>query len=67
MVYKRVKTQKMNTENTNIKSVQYPDDYAFMKEVVRRRYKNAEWKFNILDLIVLMEELTDGQYVRSGS
>ncbi len=41
VVFKKAKPSKKDYRTYNIKTVEGPDDYASMKEVVRRRYKRA--------------------------
>ena len=42
VVFKKMKPSKNDYRKYNIKSVVGPDDYASMKEVVRRRYERRE-------------------------
>ena len=56
VVFKKVKPSKQDYRKYIIKTVEGPDDYASMKEVVRRRYQRAIDEESILpDLII-----TDG-------
>lgn len=56
VVFKKAKPSKKNYRKYNIKTVVGPDDYASMKEVVRRRYQRAiEEQSPLPDLII-----TDG-------
>lgn len=56
VVFKRAKPSKKDYRTFNIRTVVGPDDYASMKEVVRRRYKRLlEEKDALPDLII-----TDG-------
>lgn len=56
VVFKRAKPSKKDYRTFNIRTVVGPDDYASMKEVVRRRYKRLlEEKGALPDLII-----TDG-------
>ena len=56
VVFKKLKPSKKDYRKYNIKTVEGPDDYASMKEVVRRRYKRAiEEESPLPDLII-----TDG-------
>ena len=56
VVFKKVKPSKQDYRKYIIKTVEGPDDYASMKEVVRRRYQRAIDEKNTLpDLII-----TDG-------
>ncbi len=56
VVFKKAKPSKSDYRKYNIKTVEGPDDYASMKEVVRRRYSRAIEEGNPLpDLII-----TDG-------
>ena len=56
VVFKKVKPSKQDYRKYIIKTVEGPDDYASMKEVVRRRYQRAIDEENTLpDLII-----TDG-------
>lgn len=56
VVFKKLKPSKNNYRKYNIKTVVGPDDYASMKEVVRRRYTRLmEEKERLPDLII-----TDG-------
>jgi excinuclease ABC subunit C len=56
VVFKMGKPSKQDYRKFNIKTVEGPDDYASMKEVVRRRYTRAiEEQFPLPDLII-----TDG-------
>ena len=41
VVFKKLKPSKKDYRKYNIKTVEGPDDYASMREVVRRRYKRA--------------------------
>lgn len=56
VVFKKAKPSKKDYRKYNIKTVVGPDDYASMKEVVRRRYQRAiEENAPLPDLII-----TDG-------
>lgn len=56
VVFKKAKPSKQDYRKYNIKTVEGPDDYASMKEVVRRRYQRAiEEQTSLPDLII-----TDG-------
>lgn len=56
VVFKKAKPSKQDYRKYNIKTVEGPDDYASMKEVVRRRYQRAiEEETALPDLII-----TDG-------
>ena len=56
VVFKKAKPSKKDYRKYNIKTVVGPDDYASMKEVVRRRYQRAiEESAPLPDLII-----TDG-------
>ncbi len=56
VVFKKTKPSKQDYRKYNIKTVAGPDDYASMKEVVRRRYQRAiEEQAPLPDLII-----TDG-------
>ena len=56
VVFKRVKPSKQDYRKYIIKTVEGPDDYASMKEVVRRRYQRAiDEESTLPDLII-----TDG-------
>lgn len=56
VVFKKAKPSKKDYRKYNIKTVEGPDDYASMKEVVRRRYQRALEEGSALpDLII-----TDG-------
>ncbi len=56
VVFKKAKPSKQNYRKYNIKTVEGPDDYASMQEVVRRRYSRAiEEGSPLPDLII-----TDG-------
>ena len=56
VVFKKLKPSKSDYRKYNIKTVVGPDDYAFMKEVVRRRYSRlVEENERLPDLII-----TDG-------
>lgn len=56
VVFKAMKPSKQDYRKYNIKTVEGPDDYASMQEVVRRRYKRMiEEKTPLPDLII-----TDG-------
>jgi len=56
VVFKKLKPSKKDYRKYNIKTVEGPDDYASMKEVVRRRYLRAiEEESPLPDLII-----TDG-------
>lgn len=56
VVFKKLKPSKKDYRKYNIKTVEGPDDYASMKEVVYRRYKRAiEEESPLPDLII-----TDG-------
>lgn len=56
VVFKKAKPSKKDYRKYNIKTVEGPDDYASMKEVVRRRYQRAlEESSPLPDLII-----TDG-------
>lgn len=56
VVFKKAKPSKGDYRKYNIKTVEGPDDYASMKEVVRRRYQRAiDEKAPLPDLII-----TDG-------
>ncbi len=56
VVFKKAKPSKKDYRKYNIKTVEGPDDYASMKEVVRRRYQRAiEEQSTLPDLII-----TDG-------
>ncbi|MDL2213304.1 excinuclease ABC subunit UvrC [Bacteroides sp. OttesenSCG-928-J23] len=56
VVFKKLKPSKNDYRKFNIKTVEGPDDYASMKEVVYRRYKRAmEEELPLPDLII-----TDG-------
>jgi len=56
VVFKKLKPSKKDYRKYNIKTVEGPDDYASMKEVVRRRYSRAiEEESPLPDLII-----TDG-------
>lgn len=56
VVFKKAKPSKQDYRKYNIKTVEGPDDYASMKEVVRRRYQRAiDEGANLPDLII-----TDG-------
>ena len=56
VVFKKLKPSKKDYRKYNIKTVEGPDDYASMKEVVRRRYTRAiEEESPLPDLII-----TDG-------
>lgn len=56
VVFKKAKPSKADYRKYNIKTVVGPDDYASMKEVVRRRYQRAiEEETSLPDLII-----TDG-------
>ena len=53
VVFKKMKPSKSDYKHYNIKTVQGPDDYASMKEVVRRRYTRLlEEEQPLPDLIV---------------
>ncbi len=53
VVFKKMKPSKQDYRKYNIKTVEGPDDYASMKEVVYRRYKRlTEEKSPLPDLIV---------------
>lgn len=53
VVYKNAKPSKKDYRRFNIKSVEGPDDYASMREVVYRRYKRlSEEKTPLPDLII---------------
>lgn len=56
VVFVKAKPSKKDYRKYNIKTVEGPDDYASMKEVVRRRYQRAkDGEFPLPDLII-----TDG-------
>ena len=56
IVYKKMKPSKKDYRKYNIKTVEGPDDYASMQEVVRRRYSRMQEEGTLLpDLII-----TDG-------
>lgn len=56
VVFKKAKPSKQDYRKYNIKTVEGPDDYASMREVVRRRYQRAiEEQTSLPDLII-----TDG-------
>lgn len=56
VVFEKARPNKRQYRKYNIKTVQGPDDYAFMKEVVRRKYSRAlEEQTPLPDLII-----TDG-------
>ena len=56
VVFKKAKPSKQDYRKYNIKTLEGPDDYASMKEVVRRRYQRAiEEETALPDLII-----TDG-------
>ncbi len=53
VVFKKLKPSKQDYRKYNIKTVEGPDDYASMKEVVYRRYKRAvEEETPLPDLII---------------
>ena len=55
VVFKKAKPSKKDYRKYNIKTVVGPDDYASMKEVVKRRYQRAIEESSLPDLII-----TDG-------
>ncbi len=55
VVFKKLKPSKKDYRKYNIKTVVGPDDYASMKEVVRRRYKRAVEEDTPLPQLILAD------------